>query len=93
MHGRTGPLWLGAAGLAAVTDGVIVVHGPPPMPTIHGGAVALVAATVWNLVAACRARPTAVVTTDEPPFTRARCPATAGERTVRRRLAEAPSRA
>jgi len=29
--------------------GVIVVHGPPAMPMIYGGAVALVVATLWNV--------------------------------------------
>jgi mercuric ion transport protein len=54
-HGRRGPLWLGTAGAVALAAGVIVVHGPPAMPTIYGGAGALAAATAWNL-AARRAR-------------------------------------
>ena len=51
MHGRTGPLWLGAAGAVSLAAGVIVVHGPPAMQMIYGGAVALVLATGWNLLA------------------------------------------
>jgi mercuric ion transport protein len=51
IHGRTGPLWLGAAGAVSLATGVIVVHGPPAMQMIYGGAAALVLATVWNLVA------------------------------------------
>jgi mercuric ion transport protein len=51
VHGRSGPLWLGAMGAVSLAAGVIVVHGPPAMPMIYGGAAALVAATVWNRVA------------------------------------------
>ena len=50
-HGRRGPLWLGAAGSLSLAAGVIVVHGPPAMQMIYGGAGALAAATAWNLAA------------------------------------------
>ena len=51
VHGRRGPLRLGAAGAVSLAAGVIVVHGPPAMGMIYGGAGALVAATAWNFVA------------------------------------------
>jgi mercuric ion transport protein len=49
FHGRSGPLVLGAFGAIALASGVIVVHGPPAMQLIYGGAVLLVAATIWNV--------------------------------------------
>ena len=49
--GRRGPLLLAAAGSLSLAAGIIVVHGFPAMQMIYGGSTALVAATVWNLVA------------------------------------------
>lgn len=51
VHHRIGPLALGVIGAAALACGVIIVHGPPAMAMIYGGAVVLVGATVWNVVA------------------------------------------
>lgn len=48
-HGTTGPLVLGIAGALSLGGGVIVVHGPPAMAMIYGGAIALVIATIWNV--------------------------------------------
>ncbi len=50
VHGRVGPLWLGAAGAVALTAGVIFVHGSLGMQLIYGGAASLGVATLWNLV-------------------------------------------
>lgn len=49
FHGRSGPLVLGAFGATALASGVIVVHGPPAMQLIYGGALFLVGATIWNI--------------------------------------------
>jgi mercuric ion transport protein len=51
LHHRVGPLVLGVIGAVSLACGVIVVHGPPAMEMIYGGAAALVAATVWNVSA------------------------------------------
>jgi mercuric ion transport protein len=48
-HGMVAPFGLGAAGSVALVAGVIFVHGPPARLLIDGGAVALVAATLWNI--------------------------------------------
>ena len=50
-HQRAAPLAIGAVGALSLSAGVIVVHGPPAMEMIYGGAILLVAATVWNIVA------------------------------------------
>ena len=49
FHGSPGPLLLGAVGAVSLACGVIVVHGPPAMSMIYGGAIVLVVATLWNL--------------------------------------------
>ena len=49
LHRKAGPLALGVVGTVSLACGVIVVHGPPAMEMIYGGAIALVAATVWNV--------------------------------------------
>jgi mercuric ion transport protein len=51
MHGIWAPLIVGAFGAVSLALGVIVVHGFPAMPMIYGGAMLLVAATIWNIVA------------------------------------------
>lgn len=51
MHGSAGPFLLGLAGAAALTAGVIFVHGFPAMELIAAGAVTLVVATIWNIAA------------------------------------------
>lgn len=51
MHRSTGPLILGLCGAAALTTGVIFVHGFPARELIGAGAVSLVCATIWNIVA------------------------------------------
>ena len=51
VHRKTGPLALGVIGAVSLACGVIVVHGPPAMTMIYGGAVLLVGATAWNLLA------------------------------------------
>lgn len=48
-HRNSGPLALGAVASISVACGVIVVHGPPAMQMIYGGAFGLVAATLWNV--------------------------------------------
>lgn len=50
-HHRIGPIVLGFVGALSLALGVIVVHGLPAMQMIYGGAVALVLATVWNVLA------------------------------------------
>jgi mercuric ion transport protein len=47
--GKVSPLALGIVGAVSLACGVIVVHGPPAMQMIYGGAVALVVATLWNI--------------------------------------------
>lgn len=51
LHRSAGPLVLGLCGAAALTAGVIFVHGFPAMELIYAGAGSLVCATLWNLVA------------------------------------------
>ena len=50
-HGTIGPLVLAVVGTVALVAGVVFVHGFPAPQLIYGGAVALVVATVWNIVA------------------------------------------
>jgi len=57
-HGAWSPLIIGVAGAVSLALGVIVVHGFPAMQMIYGGAVLLVAATIWNIVARKRCRAT-----------------------------------
>jgi hypothetical protein len=49
-HGKSGPLILAAAGAAALTAGVIFVHGFPAKQLIGAGALALVVAPIWNIM-------------------------------------------
>jgi hypothetical protein len=42
------PLIIGALGAASLSAGVIVVHGPPAMQMIYGGAIALVVSAFLN---------------------------------------------
>lgn len=49
LHGNAGPLAVGAVGGASLACGVIIVHGPPAMEMIYGGAIALILATAWNI--------------------------------------------
>src|ERR1017187_3517790 len=51
LHRKAGPLVLGILGAVSLACGVMVVHGPPAMEMIYGGAAALVVATVWNVSA------------------------------------------
>lgn len=55
VHRQQGPLVIGTVGAVSLACGVIVVHGPPAMQMIYGGAIVLVAATIWN-IRACGAR-------------------------------------
>ena len=49
-HGKSGPLLLAFAGAVALTAGVIFVHGFPARQLIGAGVMALVIATIWNIV-------------------------------------------
>ena len=49
FHRNKGPLAIGALGAVSLACGVIVVHGPPAMTMIYGGAILLVVATLWNM--------------------------------------------
>ena len=53
-HRRSGPLIGGTIGAVSLATGVIVVHGWPAMQMIYGGAILLVAATFWNILARYR---------------------------------------
>ena len=55
-HQRSGPLVAGVLGAISLAAGVIVVHGPPAMQMIYGGASLLVVSTTWNVLArsSCR---------------------------------------
>jgi mercuric ion transport protein len=59
QHRRSGPLVLGSFAATSIAGGVIVVHGPPAMKMIYGGALVLVAATLWNVRERrlCQSRP------------------------------------
>lgn len=50
-HRVVGPLVFGVVGAVGLASGVIVVHGPMAMPMIYGGALVLLLATLWNVVA------------------------------------------
>ena len=58
LNRHPGPLAAALAGGTALVAGVIFVHGFPAMQLIWGGAVVLVAATLWNIRqrAACARR-------------------------------------
>ena len=49
LHRKAGPMVLGSAGALLLACGVILVHGPPAMTMIYGGAIVLVIATLWNV--------------------------------------------
>lgn len=49
LHHSSGPLSLAVAGSAVLVAGVVYVHGPPAKALIGLGAIALIAATVWNV--------------------------------------------
>ena len=51
MHRTRAPLIIGITGALSLALGVIVIHGFPAMQMIYGGAILLVAATVWNIIA------------------------------------------
>ena len=51
MHRSRAPMVIGLVGAASLALGVIVVHGFPAMQMIYGGAILLIAATIWNIVA------------------------------------------
>ena len=51
VHRAWAPLAVGVTGAVSLALGVIVVHGFPAMPMIYAGAMLLVAATIWNIVA------------------------------------------
>ena len=51
VHRAWAPLVAGLIGAVSLAVGVIVVHGFPAMQMIYGGAILLVAATVWNIIA------------------------------------------
>lgn len=51
VHHQAGPLAVGVIGALSLACGVIVVHGPPAMTMVYGGAVLLVGATAWNMLA------------------------------------------
>lgn len=50
IHRAWTPLVVGSVGAVSLAVGVIVVHGFPAMPMIYGGAILLIAASVWNIV-------------------------------------------
>ena len=54
IHHGWAPLIVGVIGAVSLALGVIVVHGFPAMQMIYGGAMLLVAATIWNIVARTR---------------------------------------
>ena len=56
MHRTLGPMIVGTVGATSLALGVIVVHGFPAMQMIYGGAMLLIAATVWNVLARTRFR-------------------------------------
>ncbi len=49
VHHVNGPIMLALAGSAALVAGVVYIHGFPAKEVIGAGAIALVAATVWNV--------------------------------------------
>lgn len=48
-HGLAGPLALAGTAAVALVAGVVFVHGAPARLLIYAGALALVAATLWNI--------------------------------------------
>jgi mercuric ion transport protein len=56
-HGLDAPLAFAVGGAVALVAGVVFVHGPPARLLIDGGAVGLVAATLWNIWARVARRP------------------------------------
>ncbi|MDQ6926732.1 MAG: MerC domain-containing protein [Candidatus Eremiobacteraeota bacterium] len=65
-RGGAGPLALAAVGATALIAAVVFVHGPPARLLIDGGALALVAATVWNIWTWTGRRPSLAATAAEP---------------------------
>lgn len=55
LRGSWGPFVLGLVGSVALVAGVVFVHGLPAKMLIGGGALLLLAATIWNtrLPSAC----------------------------------------
>ena len=51
LHGRSLPLALGSVSAVSLAAGVILVHGPPAMQMIYGGAIALCVAVLANILA------------------------------------------
>jgi mercuric ion transport protein len=51
QHRNPGPIVLASLGTLFLACGVIIVHGPPAMTMIYTGAIALIAATAWNVAA------------------------------------------
>jgi len=51
FHRNSGPLVIGASGAVSLACGVIIVHGPQAMIMIYGGAILLMVATLWNILA------------------------------------------
>ncbi len=49
LHHANGPITLALAGSAALAAGVVYIHGFPAKEVIGAGAIALIAATVWNV--------------------------------------------
>ena len=49
LHGASGPLLLALAGSVALVAGVVIIHGFPAKQVIGVGAIALIAATLWNV--------------------------------------------
>jgi mercuric ion transport protein len=49
QHHGSVPLLLGTLAAVSIAGGVVVVHGPPAMEMIYGGALVLVVATLWNV--------------------------------------------
>lgn len=56
LHGRAGPLIVGLVSGIALASGVIFIHGFIARVFIGAGAVGLLAATIWNVLARLRAR-------------------------------------
>jgi mercuric ion transport protein len=51
IHHAWSPMIVGVIGAVSLALGVIVVHGFPAIQIIYGGAMLLVAATIWNIAA------------------------------------------
>jgi len=48
LHGSAGPLVVAVVGAAALVAGIVFIHGFPAKQVIRAGAVALIAAMLWN---------------------------------------------